>query len=89
LAALSSRPNRKANKRPPACSTSRLKKSPLRPLQSRIQSALRLPFIICARLNKKDAILAAFPARLQNSAEEERTTALAEVFKIARLRLDD
>ena len=47
------------------------------------------PFVICARLNKKDAILAAFPARLQNDAEEERTTALAEVFKIARLRLDD
>ena len=47
------------------------------------------PFIICARLNKKDAILAAFPIRLQNSAEEERATALAEIYKIARLRLTD
>ena len=47
------------------------------------------PFVICARLNKKDAILAAFPVRLQNSAETERDTALAEIYKIARLRLAD
>jgi len=47
------------------------------------------PFVICARLNKKDAILAAFPSRLQNSAEEERATALGEIYKIARLRLAD
>lgn len=47
------------------------------------------PFIICARLNKKDAILAAFPARLENDAETERATALAEIYKIARLRLAD
>ena len=47
------------------------------------------PFVICARLNKKDAILAAFPIRLQNSAEIERVTALCEIYKIARLRLTD
>ena len=47
------------------------------------------PFVICARLNKKDAILAAFPVRLQNTAEDERATALAEIYKIARLRLAD
>jgi 2-oxo-4-hydroxy-4-carboxy-5-ureidoimidazoline decarboxylase len=47
------------------------------------------PFVICARLNKKDAILAAFPARLQNTAAKERATALEEIYKIARLRLDD
>lgn len=47
------------------------------------------PFIICARLNKKDVILAAFPIRLQNTAEAERETALAEIYKIARLRLAD
>ena len=47
------------------------------------------PFVICARLNKKDAILAAFPSRLQDSADEERAAALGEIFKIARLRLDD
>ena len=47
------------------------------------------PFVICARLNNKDAILAAFPIRLQNTAETERETALAEIYKIARLRLAD
>jgi 2-oxo-4-hydroxy-4-carboxy-5-ureidoimidazoline decarboxylase len=53
------------------------------------QDRFGFPFVICARLNKKDAILAAFPARLQNSAEEERATALGEIFKIAELRLAD
>lgn len=47
------------------------------------------PFVICARQNKKEAILAAFPMRLQNNADTERDTALHEIFKIARLRLDD
>jgi OHCU decarboxylase len=47
------------------------------------------PFVICARLNKKDAILAAFPVRLQNTTSRERATALQEIYKIARLRLDD
>ena len=45
------------------------------------------PFVICARLNKKEAILAAFPVRLQNSPEQEKKTALDEIFKIADLRL--
>ncbi len=47
------------------------------------------PFVICARLNRKDAILAAFPTRLQNSPEDERATALTEIYKIALLRLAD
>jgi OHCU decarboxylase len=47
------------------------------------------PFVICARLNKKDAILEAFPKRLLNSPEVERQTALAEISKIAWLRLQD
>jgi len=47
------------------------------------------PFVICARLNKKEAILRAFPVRLQNSSEREVETALAEIFKIAELRLHD
>jgi len=47
------------------------------------------PFVICARENRKDAILAAFPRRLRNTVEEEIATALAEIFKIARLRLMD
>src|SRR5205823_2777242 len=47
------------------------------------------PFIICARLNKKDAIFEAFPRRLKNSRDEEIATALGEVFKIAELRMPD
>ena len=47
------------------------------------------PFVICARLNKKEAILAGFDRRLQNSREEEIRAALEEIFKIAALRLRD
>ncbi len=47
------------------------------------------PFVICARENRKDAILAAFPVRLGHTAEQERATALAEIGKIGRLRLLD
>jgi 2-oxo-4-hydroxy-4-carboxy-5-ureidoimidazoline decarboxylase len=47
------------------------------------------PFVICARLNKKDAILAAFDQRLAHSREEEIRAALGEIFKIAALRLRD
>lgn len=47
------------------------------------------PFIICARLNKKEAILAEFPRRLGHLREQEIKTALEEVYKIAELRLRD
>lgn len=47
------------------------------------------PFIICARMNKKDAILEAFPQRLQNDAAAEKKVALDEIHKIAALRLHD
>jgi OHCU decarboxylase len=47
------------------------------------------PFVICARENRKDAILAAFPVRLTHTEEQERATALAEIGTIGRLRLMD
>lgn len=47
------------------------------------------PFIICARLNARDAILAAMQVRVTNASDTEFQTALAEIEKIARLRLDD
>ena len=47
------------------------------------------PFVICARENKKGAILAAFPDRLKNTREREIQTALGEIETIARLRLLD
>ena len=45
------------------------------------------PFIICARLNAKDTILAAMRSRVGSSHEAEHSTALGEIAKIARLRL--
>ena len=47
------------------------------------------PFVICARLNQKAAILNAFERRLKNSSGQEVKTALEEIFKIAELRLKD
>ena len=47
------------------------------------------PFVICARLNAKDTILAAMRTRLGNSPEAELSTALGEIAKIARLRLNE
>jgi len=47
------------------------------------------PFVICARLNKKEAISQAFPVRLRKSREQEMDTALQEISKIAELRLKD
>ena len=47
------------------------------------------PFVICVRLNAKDAILTAMKARQANSPEAERNAALTEIEKIAWLRLQD
>jgi 2-oxo-4-hydroxy-4-carboxy-5-ureidoimidazoline decarboxylase len=53
------------------------------------QEKFGFPFVICARLNKKDAIIAGFERRLKNPREKEIKTALEEIFKIAELRLRD
>jgi 2-oxo-4-hydroxy-4-carboxy-5-ureidoimidazoline decarboxylase len=47
------------------------------------------PFVICARENTKDSILAALAARRNNERAAEIATALAEIAKIARLRIED
>jgi 2-oxo-4-hydroxy-4-carboxy-5-ureidoimidazoline decarboxylase len=47
------------------------------------------PFVICARENKKESILAGFAARQAHTREQEIATALGEVAKICRLRLCD
>lgn len=53
------------------------------------QAKFGFPFIICARLNAKAAILTAMQSRLKNPAAVEHTAALAEIEKIAWLRLQD
>src|SRR6201999_1392818 len=45
------------------------------------------PFVICVREHTRASILANADARLTHSREQEVATALAEIAKIARLRL--
>jgi 2-oxo-4-hydroxy-4-carboxy-5-ureidoimidazoline decarboxylase len=47
------------------------------------------PFVICARLNAKEAILEAMRRRLGHAPAAEEETALGEIEKIATLRLRD
>ena len=60
---------------------------------TRLNAAYRekfgFPFVICARLLTKEEILQAFARRLDNSAEEEISSALEEIGKISMLRLRD
>ncbi|HEY1110878.1 MAG TPA: 2-oxo-4-hydroxy-4-carboxy-5-ureidoimidazoline decarboxylase [Opitutaceae bacterium] len=58
-------------------------------LNDRYGQRFEFPFIICARLNAKSAILGAMQSRIAHDAETEFATALAEIEKIARLRLTD
>ena len=60
-----------------------------RKLNARYRERFGFPFIICARMATKDAMLDAMAIRLQNSKSQEMDTALGEIFKIARLRLED
>lgn len=58
-------------------------------LNAAYRARFDFPFIICARLNARDAILAAMKARVGNTVEAEFEAALGEIEKIARLRLYD
>jgi len=46
------------------------------------------PFIIAVKEHTKESILEAFETRLKNTQEPEKQQALAEISKIARLRLE-
>lgn len=46
------------------------------------------PFILAVKGHTKTSILAAFEARLPNTPECERERALAEIYRIARFRLE-
>ena len=48
-----------------------------------------IPFVVCVREHTKDSILATADARLHHTREREIETALGEIAKIARLRLED
>ena len=47
------------------------------------------PFVICARENTKASILDALARRRNNERSAEIATALAEIAKIAKLRIED
>jgi OHCU decarboxylase len=47
------------------------------------------PFVICVRRHTKSSILAAFAERLAQNQAAERAAALAEIYEIAKLRLED
>jgi OHCU decarboxylase len=53
------------------------------------QQRFGFPFIICVRKHTKHGILQSYVDRLGNTREQEITTALGEIAKIAHLRLND
>jgi 2-oxo-4-hydroxy-4-carboxy-5-ureidoimidazoline decarboxylase len=57
-------------------------------LNDAYRTKFAMPFIVCVRRHGKESILREFARRLENDATTERQTALAEIFRIAALRLD-
>jgi 2-oxo-4-hydroxy-4-carboxy-5-ureidoimidazoline decarboxylase len=58
-------------------------------LNAAYRAAHAMPFIICVRLTDKAGILAAMEARIAHDTATEVATALAEIGKITRLRLEE
>jgi 2-oxo-4-hydroxy-4-carboxy-5-ureidoimidazoline decarboxylase len=58
-------------------------------LNERYRDAFRFPFIMAVRDESPEAIMAAMERRLDNTEDEEFQTALDEVHRIARFRLED
>lgn len=56
-------------------------------LNAQYKERFGFPFVICARLNKKEEILHQLSERLMNDRAEEREGAIEEVKKICSLRL--
>ena len=57
-------------------------------LNQAYKDKFNFPFIIAVKNQTKDSILAAFETRLKNTPEQEKQQALAEISKIAQLRLE-
>lgn len=58
-------------------------------LNTQYRERFGFPFVICARENSKDSILAAFQQRLSNPIAQEIEIGVSEIVKIIRLRLLD
>jgi 2-oxo-4-hydroxy-4-carboxy-5-ureidoimidazoline decarboxylase len=57
-------------------------------MNGRYKQRFEFPFVMAVRNSNRQKILSAFEARLQNSPDEEFETAIEEIHKIARLRLE-
>ena len=58
-------------------------------LNGQYKDKFGFPFVIAVRNSSRTQILSAFEQRLQNECDEEFETALLEIHKIARLRLEE
>ena len=58
-------------------------------LTAAYRARVGFPFIVCAREHTPDSIIAAAERRMELDPADEERTALAEIAKIARLRLAD
>lgn len=58
-------------------------------LNEAYRATFGFPFVICVREQTKQGILDSFEKRLQHPPDQEIATALAEIAKIAWLRLND
>lgn len=58
-------------------------------LNSKYKSKFGFPFVICARLNKKNAIVQGLESRCLNDLETELSKGVSEALKICELRIRD
>ena len=58
-------------------------------LNEQYRAKFLFPFVICVRENKRQAVLDSLRSRVNNSSERELEVSIAELLKIARLRLAD
>ena len=64
-------------------------KSKMANLNKKYKEKFGFPFVICARLNKKDAILQGLEQRYFNDLEQELKIGIDNVMKICELRVRD
>lgn len=57
-------------------------------LNQAYKDKFNFPFIVAVKYHTKESVLQAFETRLKNNQSQEKQTALAEISKIARLRLE-
>ena len=58
-------------------------------LNQKYKNKFGFPFIICVRLNKKEAIFGGLRSRLHNEHDQELQNGINEVLKITELRIRD